>query len=64
LLGGTVRLPLALAQEAGRELAALPGWADEPWLRYAKALVLEEDGRAQLGDQHVTYDAELGLVTT
>ncbi|MGJ5894298.1 CRISPR-associated helicase Cas3' [Streptomyces niveiscabiei] len=63
LLGGTVRLPLAVAQEARQNLGALPGWAGEPWLRYAKALVLEEDGWARLGGRKVTYDAELGLVT-
>lgn len=64
LLGGTVRLPARLTEEADRLLTALPGWEAHPWLRFARALVLEEDGWAVVGAQRVTYDAVLGLVTT
>ncbi|MFD9793363.1 CRISPR-associated helicase Cas3' [Streptomyces sp. NPDC059070] len=62
LLGGTVRLPPRLAEAAETELAPLPGWTGHPWLRYARALVLEEDGMAVLGTERVGYDEVLGLV--
>ncbi|MFE3413114.1 CRISPR-associated helicase Cas3' [Streptomyces mirabilis] len=62
LLGGTVRLPARLAEEAERALTALPGWEAHPWLRYARALVLGEDGWAVVGGQRVGYDGVLGLV--
>jgi CRISPR-associated endonuclease/helicase Cas3 len=60
LLGGSVRLPLGLSQDADR-LSALPAWADHPWLRYARALILE-DGSAQLGGNRVTYEQDMGLL--
>ncbi|MGW6926506.1 CRISPR-associated helicase Cas3' [Streptomyces sp. NPDC054950] len=63
LLGGTVRLPARLAEDASRLLEGLPGWAGHPWLGFARALVLEESGWAVLGGHRVSYDAELGLVT-
>lgn len=63
LLGGLVRLPARLTEAAERGLAALPGWDAHPWLRYACALVLEEDGWAVLGEERVGYDPVLGLVT-
>ncbi|WP_229848999.1 CRISPR-associated helicase Cas3' [Streptomyces melanogenes] len=62
LLGGTVRLPPRLAEAAEAELAPLPGWAGHPWLRYARALVLDDDGTAVLGKDRVGYDDVLGLV--
>jgi CRISPR-associated endonuclease/helicase Cas3 len=60
LLGGSVRLPLTLSKAAGG-LEALPGWAGHPWLRYARALVLE-DGWADLGGCRVSYVDDEGLV--
>ncbi|UQS29600.1 CRISPR-associated helicase Cas3' [Streptomyces fradiae] len=65
LLGGTVRLPVRLTEAVEAEqtgLAPLPGWAGHPWLRYARALVLEEDGTAVLGSARVSYDDVLGLI--
>ncbi|WP_310717657.1 CRISPR-associated helicase Cas3' [Streptomyces lydicus] len=65
LLGGTVRLPPRLTEAAeaeGTGLVPLPGWVGHPWLRYAPALVLEEDGAAVLGQDRVSYDDVLGLV--
>ncbi|MER5769270.1 CRISPR-associated helicase Cas3' [Streptomyces sp. NPDC001985] len=62
VLDGLVRLPLGLTEVAERELRPLPGWAGDPWLRYARALVLEEDGWAVLGSSRVGYDAVMGLV--
>ncbi|MEU5242663.1 CRISPR-associated helicase Cas3' [Streptomyces asoensis] len=62
LLGGTVRLPAHLAGEADRALASLPAWSAHPWLRYARALVLEADGWAAVGERRVTYDDLLGVV--
>ncbi|MFD5558166.1 CRISPR-associated helicase Cas3' [Streptomyces sp. NPDC127068] len=62
VLGGTVRLPGKLTEAAEKELSALPGWSGDPWLRYARALVLEEDGWAVLGEYRVGYDAVLGLL--
>ncbi|MER6916069.1 CRISPR-associated helicase Cas3' [Streptomyces sp. NPDC000594] len=62
VLGGLVRLPPRLTEAAEKELSALPGWVGDPWLRYAKALVLEEDGWAVLGDWRVGYDSALGLM--
>jgi CRISPR-associated endonuclease/helicase Cas3 len=60
VLGGTVRLPSRLTQIA-QTLSPLPGWTSDPWLRYARALVLEPDGIARLGDYQLTYDRETGL---
>ncbi|WUD70252.1 CRISPR-associated helicase Cas3' [Streptomyces sp. NBC_00510] len=60
-LGGTVRLPARLTEAAVKELSALPGWSGHPWLRYARALVLEE-GTAVLGGDRVSYDEVAGLV--
>ncbi|WP_234016894.1 CRISPR-associated helicase Cas3' [Streptomyces sp. LaPpAH-108] len=59
LLAGSVRLPAALSND-GRALKPLSGWAAHPWLRYARALVLEE-GYAQLGKSRLSYHQELGL---
>ncbi|MFF9864220.1 CRISPR-associated helicase Cas3' [Streptomyces sp. NPDC013953] len=65
LLGGIVRLPARLTESAEAKetgLAALPGWAGHPWLRYARALILADDGTALLGGERVSYDDVLGLV--
>ncbi|MFD8588546.1 CRISPR-associated helicase Cas3' [Streptomyces sp. NPDC059637] len=62
LLGGTVRLPTRLTEAAEMGLAPLPGWVGHPWLRYARALVLEEDGEAVLGGHRISYDDVLGLI--
>jgi CRISPR-associated endonuclease/helicase Cas3 len=63
VLGGSVRLPAQLTEPA-RLLGALPGWSSDPHLRHARALVLEPDGLARLGNYQVGYDADLGLVVT
>jgi CRISPR-associated endonuclease/helicase Cas3 len=62
VVGATVRLPARLTEAARRELVPLPGWAADPWLRYARALALAPDGYAVLGDHRVSYDPDLGLV--
>jgi CRISPR-associated endonuclease/helicase Cas3 len=64
VLSGTVRLPTSLTELAEQELRPLPGWRDHPWLRYGRALELDEHGNAILGDFHLRYDALLGLVVT
>ncbi len=62
LLGGTVRLPVKLTGPAGKLLEPLPGWSAHPWLRYARALVLEHDGFARLEGHRVSYDDIRGLI--
>lgn len=62
VVGATVRLPTNPSRVAARELAPLPGWAADPWLRYARALVLEPNGVAILGDHSLAYDPDLGLI--
>ncbi|MBF6266003.1 CRISPR-associated helicase Cas3' [Nocardia farcinica] len=62
LLGGTVRLPASLTANALAELEPLDGWRDHPWLRYSRALVLNEADTAVIGQRSVRYDDELGLV--
>jgi len=62
VLGGTVRLPASLTSEASKQLRPLDGWRDHPWLRYSRALTLDEDGAAVIGTRAVRYDDELGLV--
>ncbi len=61
----TVRLPASreLTEAAIAELRPLPGWrVDDPWLRHARALILDDDMSAGLGGRRLTYDAELGLI--
>ncbi|MGW5346064.1 CRISPR-associated helicase Cas3' [Streptomyces sp. NPDC004050] len=60
VVGSTVRLPPSLTQPA-LGLKPLPGWHGHPWLRRARALVLDGSGRARVGDFTVSYDAEFGL---
>jgi CRISPR-associated endonuclease/helicase Cas3 len=62
VLAATVRLPSRLTQVAERDLTPLDGWRDHPWLRYSRALILDEQGRAAIGDHMVRYDDSLGLV--
>lgn len=65
VIRATVRLPARpeLTRAAKDELRPLPGWSDhDPWLRRARALILDDALSARLGGRRVTYDAELGLV--
>jgi CRISPR-associated endonuclease/helicase Cas3 len=64
VLAGTVRLPASLTAPAEQELGPLPGWRDHPWLRYSRALALDDQGQAQLGDYRLRYDDLLGLVVS
>lgn len=63
----TVRLPASpatrsLTAAAREQLAPLPGWQGVPQLRFARALVLDDTGGAQLADWQLRYDDELGLL--
>ncbi|MFI5941556.1 CRISPR-associated helicase Cas3' [Streptomyces uncialis] len=62
VLGGTVRLPASLTEDARGGLRPLPGWSAHPRLRYSPALILDERGSAALGDRALRYDRVLGLV--
>ncbi len=62
VLGGTVRLPAKLTEAAEDGLVPLDGWRDHPWLRYSRALTLDESDTARLGDYVLRYDRLLGLV--
>jgi CRISPR-associated endonuclease/helicase Cas3 len=64
VLGGTVRLPARLTEAAEAELGPLDGWRGHPWLRYSRALPLDESGTARLGDHVLRYDPLLGLVVS
>ncbi|TQF05596.1 CRISPR-associated helicase Cas3' [Kitasatospora acidiphila] len=64
VLAGTVRLPSKLTATAEQQLSPLPGWRDHPWLRYSRALELDEAGRAQLGEFQLAYDEALGLLVS
>jgi CRISPR-associated endonuclease/helicase Cas3 len=65
VVGDCVRLPAqpSLTASALAELKSLPGWAGDPWLARARALVLGQDGATDLGGWHLAYDRELGLMT-
>ncbi|WP_301129171.1 CRISPR-associated helicase Cas3' [Streptomyces cacaoi] len=62
-MGGMVRLPVqeGLGEAVDKELRPLEGWAHAPGLRFAKALVLEEDGFARLGGYRIGYHETEGL---
>ncbi|TDC10592.1 CRISPR-associated helicase Cas3', partial [Streptomyces sp. 8K308] len=62
-LGGMTRLPAkeGLTAAVERELRPLDGWREIQGLRYAKALVLEETGFAELAGFRLGYDESLGL---
>ncbi|WP_318552116.1 CRISPR-associated helicase Cas3' [Kitasatospora fiedleri] len=65
VLIGTVRLPAKLTEAVKRHgLGPLPGWRDHPWLRYGRALELDERDEAQLDGCRIRYDSRLGLVVT
>lgn len=62
-----VRLPASPATRqlnaaARQELGPLPGWADDVYLRNARALELDASGAATLGLWRLSYEAELGLL--
>jgi CRISPR-associated endonuclease/helicase Cas3 len=64
VVGSTVRLPAALPDLtiAAQTLRPLSGWGNDPWLRRARALVLERDSVAHLGKWTLSYDEDLGLL--
>jgi CRISPR-associated endonuclease/helicase Cas3 len=62
VLTATVRLPSKLTAVAERDLAPLDGWRGHPWLRYSRALVVDGQRCAALGEYTVRYDDDLGLV--
>ncbi|BAJ26394.1 putative CRISPR-associated helicase [Kitasatospora setae KM-6054] len=65
VLTGTVRLPAKLTAAVEQHaLGPLPGWRDHPWLRYGRALELDERDEARLGGCRLRYDDRLGLVVT
>ncbi len=59
--GDSVRLPAWLTAAAS-ELQPLTGWQADRNLARSPALVLDDEGRARVGDHHVRYDELLGLV--
>ncbi|WP_250292173.1 CRISPR-associated helicase Cas3' [Frankia sp. CiP1_Cm_nod1] len=63
VVGATIRLPankeITTAARAG--LAPLPAWLHDPWLRRARALVLDENLSVALGTYRLTYNDEVGL---
>ncbi|WP_328397855.1 CRISPR-associated helicase Cas3' [Nocardia sp. NBC_00416] len=61
VLGGTLRLPTRLTRSGMESLRTLDGWRDHPWLRYSRALVLDRDSRATVGEARVRYKEKLGL---
>lgn len=64
VIESTVRLPAQpqLSAVAKQELAPLPGWRSDPWLRRARALVLDEVMSTHPGSWSLRYDHELGLL--
>ncbi|UGQ10907.1 CRISPR-associated helicase Cas3' [Yinghuangia sp. ASG 101] len=62
VLGGTVRLSQRLSKSAEKDLVPLPAWIGHSWLRHSRALVLDAEGRADVGGICVRYDDELGVV--
>lgn len=60
----TIRLPSSpgITAAAIDELRPLPGWGADPWLRRARALVLDDTGSAVIGRYRFRYDEELGLI--
>jgi len=63
VVADTVRLPAnaPLTAAALKELTPLPGWQGDAWLRRARALVLDENLTAALGEHRLTYDHDTGL---
>ncbi len=66
VVGATIRLPAIkeITAAARAELAPLPGWrhkGHDPWLRRARALVLDDELSVVLGTYRLTYNDEVGL---
>ncbi len=64
VVGATIRLPPieAITAAARAELGPLPGWSrDDPWLRHARALVLDDKLSVAFGKYLLTYDNDHGL---
>jgi CRISPR-associated endonuclease/helicase Cas3 len=64
VIEATLRLPgdddlTAAAKVALRPLA---GWANDHWLRHARALVLDANGHVTLSGHKLSYDHDLGLL--
>jgi CRISPR-associated endonuclease/helicase Cas3 len=64
VVGSTVRLPARpeITKAALDELRPLSGWAQDPWLSKARALVLDQKLSVVLRRHRLSYDDELGLV--
>jgi CRISPR-associated endonuclease/helicase Cas3 len=64
VIAATVRLPATpeITSAALDELRPLSGWDVDPWLRRARALVLDGELSAVLGGHRLTYNRELGLI--
>ncbi len=63
VVGATVRLPANrdITAAARADLAPLPGWRHDPWLRRARALVLDDELSVALGRYRLAYDDGTGL---
>lgn len=64
VMRASVRLPPRpqITKAALDELRPLPGWGSDPWLRRARALVLDDAWSARLAGRRLTYSTELGLL--
>jgi CRISPR-associated endonuclease/helicase Cas3 len=62
VLRATVRLPATVTATARAELAPLPGWSTDSWLRHVRALDLDDSMSRKLGERLLTYDPDLGLL--
>ncbi|MFE2163881.1 CRISPR-associated helicase Cas3' [Streptomyces sp. NPDC059447] len=61
LAGDTMRLPQRLTTAALTDLNPLPAWTTHPWLRHTRALILNPDNTATVGQFLVRYDPSIGL---
>ncbi|SBW22909.1 CRISPR-associated helicase Cas3 [Candidatus Protofrankia californiensis] len=63
VVGATIRLPAIkeITVAARADLAALPGWRHDPWLRRARALILDDELSVVLGTYRLIYNDEIGL---
>ncbi|MFF8646469.1 CRISPR-associated helicase Cas3' [Streptomyces sp. NPDC015345] len=64
LAGDILRLPVALTGNHAPEslgLVPLPGWSSHPWLRQARALVLDAALVGRAGPYRVSCDRDIGL---
>ncbi|WP_242423551.1 hypothetical protein [Frankia sp. EI5c] len=61
--GATIRLPAnkEITAAARQDLMPLPGWDADPWLKRARALILDATLSVHLGGYHLVYDHSLGL---